>query len=242
MQRFVLASAFALLSGSSCVLAGQSGSAPVKKTIEIQANAKVEVAAEVATVKIGYLNHAPTKDAVYAENTRVAQKIVQALLDGHVPASAIETQAIALSREEQNPGTPATKILQFSASQEWQVHVTASDAQKVVDMAIAAGANEVDGVDWDVKDPQTLEAQAYGAAIERAKKIAEQTASQSGVKLGEILSVSNSVNRFALGTTTETAQAIMVSASRPVATVPLTLYPPKIERQESVTVIYAIAP
>jgi hypothetical protein len=77
----------------------------------------------------------------------------------------------------------------------------------------------------------------------RAKKIAEQTAIHSGIKLGEIVSIVNFVNRFGFGggASLNTESAVMAS-SRPIATVPLTLYPPKIEREASVTVTYTIAP
>lgn len=245
MRRFVVAVCSAILVTGSCLAAAQSDRSPTKKTIEILATAKVEVPAEVAIVKIGYQNQAVGKEAAYAENTRTAKKIVQAFLDDHVPPAAIETQAVTLEREEERGGSGPAKILKFNALQEWRIHVSAGDAQKVVDIAVAAGATNVEGVDWEVRDPLALEAQAYGAAIERARKIAEQTAAQSGVKLGEIVSIVNFVNRFGLGSgagsSLETQASSMGEAAKYVATVPLTLYPPKIERQASVTVTYAIS-
>jgi uncharacterized protein len=220
----------------------QSDRAVTKKSIEIRATAKVNVPAEVATVKIGYVNQAVSKDAVYAENTRMAKKVVDALLNAKVPPSAIETESITLEREDERVRNAPVKVLKFSADQEWRIHVTAGDAQKIVDIAVGAGATNVAGVDWGVKDPVALEAQAYAAAIDRAKKIAEQTASQSGLKLGEIISVVNSVNRFDLtGTNLNMSMAGLIARSNSVETVPLTLYPPTIEREASVTVTYAIA-
>jgi uncharacterized protein len=223
--------------------AGQTERASAKKTIEIQATAKVEVPAEVAAVKVGYTNHAATKDAAYSENVRMSKKIVQALTDEHVPVSAIETHVLGLLRDENEGGkADSAKSARFSAVQTWYVHVTAPDAQRVVDIAVGAGANTVDDVDWDVKDPLALEGQAYAAAIERAKKIAEQTALHSGIKLGEIVSVSNFVNRFASGNGIgANMEMITMNAARASTTIPLVLYAPKIERQASVSVIYAIA-
>jgi uncharacterized protein YggE len=57
---------------------------------------------------------------------------------------------------------------------------------------VAAGANQIEQVDWSVADDKQLEAKAYGAALKRAKDVAEQTAAQSGLKLGEIVSIVNS--------------------------------------------------
>jgi uncharacterized protein len=243
MRSFILvASLLTTFGTTNSSMAAQADRSSIKKTIEILATAKVEVPAEVATVKIAYSNQAVSKDAAYAENTRMGQKIVRALLDEHVPSSAIETESIALEREEERGGA-VVKVLKFTALQEWRVHVAAADAQKVVDIAVSAGATNISGVDWEVKDPEALEAQVYAAAIARAKKIAEQTASESGVKLGEIVSVVNFQNRFGFGSGgglgTESAS---LGITRSVSTVPLTLYPPKIERQASVTVTYAIAP
>ena len=43
-------------------------------------------------------------------------------------------------------------------------------------------------------DDKGLEAKAYAAAVERAKELARQTAMQSGVKLGELVSIVNAAN------------------------------------------------
>jgi uncharacterized protein YggE len=110
-----------------------------------------------------------------------------------------------------------------------------------VDVAVAAGANQVSDVDWSVADPHALEAKACAAALNRAKSIAESTASQASVKLGEILSITNSVSPFNFSSTLNT-EAVMVSAQTAysVKTTPLTLFPPRIQREASVTVVFAI--
>jgi uncharacterized protein len=242
MRTLVLTVCLTLLASVPCLPAAQADRSLTRKTIEIQATAKVEVPAEVAIVKIGYTNKAASRQAIYAENVRMSKKIGQALTDEHVAPSAIETQAVTLEREEEREGTAPPKVLKFSADQEWRVRVPARDAQKIVDIAVGTGATNVAGIDWDVKEPQALETRAYAAAIERAKKIAERTATQSGVKLGEMVSVTNFFNRFGGGGGLSTESTTLSEvASKYVATVPLTLYPPKIERQATVTVTYAIA-
>lgn len=138
MRRFAFAAFLFAFGTTPVLLAARSDHSSVKKTIEILASAKVEAPAEVATVKIGYANQAASKDAAYAENTRMSQKIVRALLDEHVPPSAIETESVALEREEERGGGGPAKVLKFSAVQEWRIRVAAADAQKVVDIAVRA--------------------------------------------------------------------------------------------------------
>jgi uncharacterized protein YggE len=130
--------------------------------------------------------------------------------------------------------------IKFAADQEWQVHIKASDAQKIMDVAVGAGANQISGVESSVADPYALEAKPYAAAIRRAKLIAEQSASQAGVKLGEILSISNTVSRFFPRLTLNTESATLSSTAQMTRTIPLTLYPANMERQASVTITYAI--
>ena len=212
-----------------------------KRNIEIRASEKVTVPAEIAIVKIGFQNQAATKDAAYQENTKASAKVIQALLDAKVPKDAIETQTISLERQDEINGPNAAHTVKFSADQQWRIHVKASEAQKVVDIAVAAGANQVTDVDWSVTDLRALEAKAYAAALNRARALAESTASQAGVKLGEILSITNSVSPFAVSTTLNTeAFTVSGSSGHSVKTTPLTLFPPSIEREASVTVIFAI--
>jgi len=211
-----------------------------KKTIEIRATDKISSPAEVATVKIGFQNVAPSKEAVYEENVRMANKIVQALRTAGTPAEGIETEAIRLEREDTAQGVKPAST-RFSADQEWRIRVKASEAQKIVDIAVSAGANQVGGVDWNVSNPEALESKAYAAALARAKRIAEQTASLAGVKLGEILSISNSVSPFSQLYRQLNTESAMLGVS-PTTVTSLKLFPEEVAREASVTVVYAIAP
>ena len=210
-----------------------------QKTIEISATEKVVVPADTATVKIGYQNVAATKDAAYAENTRAANKILQAILDAGVPKEAIETESLRLEQEEERYGQKPDQPRKYSGLQKWQIHLKASDAQKIVDIAVAAGANQIEDVEWLVSDSQELETKAYGAAIKRARSIAEQTASQTGLKLGDIVSIvnSNTLSGRELVAFGAIRSSLAVSAPK---TAMLKLQPGTVERQASVTITYSI--
>jgi uncharacterized protein YggE len=68
-----------------------------------------------------------------------------------------------------------------------------------VDIALAADANQIESKDWSVAGDKPLETRAYAAALKRTKELAEQTATQSGLELGEIVAIANSFasERFA---------------------------------------------
>jgi len=210
-----------------------------EKTIEVSATEKIEVIAEIATLNIGCQTEAATKDGAYAENTRVANKVIKALLDDGVQKQAIETETLKLEQEQDRYGAKPNQPLKYLASQKWQIHSEASEAQKIVDIAVAAGANQIESVEWFVKEPSQLEAKAYAAALRRAGSIAEQTASQTGLKLGEIVSIVNSTssnNRFSRTDRAGFAFA-MVAAPK---TAMLKLQLGMVEHEASVTVTYSI--
>jgi len=223
-------------------LARPERQASAQKTIEVSATEKVEVIAEVAIIKIGCQNQAATKDAAYAENVRLANKIIKAMIDAGVPKEAIETESLNLDQEQNRYGEKTNQPLRYSASQKWQIRAQASEAQKIVDLVVAAGANQIENVEWSIKDPARLEARAYAAAIKRARELAEQTASQTGLKLGEIVSIVNSASsngRFDRARGGGMFTTVEVSAQRAPT---LQLQIGMVEHEASVTITYSIAP
>jgi len=125
------------------------------KTIAVTADESTTADAEIAVLAIGYHNYGLTQDAAFKENVRAAERVTNALLDAKVPKANIETEKLRLTRTEiDEKWTPdMKKERQFVAEQSWHVSVSASEAQAVVDLAVRAGANEVDDVEWNVADP-----------------------------------------------------------------------------------------
>lgn len=242
MGRLALYSVLVLAAQPIAAASAQSQHASSdRKTIEITATAKVLVAANIATIKLGYQNISATKDAAYEENTRTANKIINAILDAGVPKEAIETESLKLEREQDQYGAKSGQPTKYLAFQEWQIHSAAPDAQKIVDIAIAAGANQIESVEWSVRGPEELEAKAYTAALNRAKSLAEQTASNTGLKLGEIISIANSASSFDREYWRSDG-AMYTMAAPPPPPVPLKLQAGTVQREASVTITYSVAP
>jgi len=84
--------------------------------------------------------------------------VVLALTGAGIPAEEIQTESLMVGREQEQRGMGSPTRTKYSAEQQWHIHVVAADAQKVVDIAVSAGANTVQGVEWNVSDPQTLRA------------------------------------------------------------------------------------
>ncbi len=215
------------------------------KTIAVTAEESVSVDAEIAILRIGCSNYGPTKDAAFKENARISNAITQAFLDAKIPKQAIETEQLRLEHVEPSESwTPEMKNQrQFEAQQSWKITVKASDAQSVVSLAMQNGANNISGADWDVADPLQLQAKASGAALVKARAIAEQMAKGLGAKLGDLIYASNAAPlarpRFMPGI----VQGYGGGAGGgrfPDQTFSVTLFPQKVKQDATVYAVFAI--
>jgi len=212
------------------------------KTIAVTADQSVTVDPELAILAIGYHNYASTEDLAFQDNVRRADVIVKAVLAAGVPKDNIETEKLHLGRTEiDDKWTPdMKKERQFEARQSWNITLPVSEAQGIVNMAVKSGANEVEDVNWDVSDPVALQAKASGAALAKAREIADQMAKGLGTKLGELVYASNrapilrAFRNIVLNT--ESASVSRVVEEKPQ----LTLFPQKVKSEATVYAVFAI--
>jgi len=212
------------------------------KTVAVTAEESVTSDAEVALLAVGYHNYGASQDAAFHENIRAAERITKAMLDAKIPVANIETEKLSLGPVE--PGQKWTEDMKkerrFEAQQSWHVTVPVSQAQSIVDLCVNAGANEVEDVEWSVADPVALQAKAGGAALSKARVIAEQMAKGLGTKLGELVYASN---RAPVAKIWRGAQSVTVNAE--MATVSdkqpkLKLFPQKVTSDATVYAVFAI--
>ena len=212
------------------------------KTIAVTADESVTVDPEVAVLEIGYHNYASTQDAAFTENVRASNAIAEALQKSGVSKDSIETEKLRLApiEPDQNWTPDMRKERRFEAEQSWHVTVSVAQAQTVVDVAVRSGANEVNDVDWNVADPLALQAKASGAALAKARAIADQMAKGLGTKLGELVYASNRapVVKFFRNMTlnTDNAEVSSVVEQKPK----LTLFPQKVKSEATVYAVFAI--
>jgi uncharacterized protein YggE len=172
----------------------------------------------------------------------VAEQITKALLDAKVPKASIETEKLQLTRAEIDEKWTADmkKERQFTAGQSWRVTVPASEAQTVVDLAVKAGANELDDVEWNVADPVALQVKAGATALAKAKSIADQMAKGLGTKLGELVYASNRAPVAKTWRVGAVNESMMMSPPPPPPPPKLTLFPQKVKSDATVYAVFSI--
>jgi uncharacterized protein YggE len=214
---------------------------PTNRTIAVTASETLRLDPDLTIAHVGYHNYGPTKEATYTENVRAAEKITKALFAAGVPKESLETEALLLSLVDYGNcdlSSAEMKNQKFEALQTWQIRLPVPDAQKIVDVAVAAGATDVNPVQWVMADVHAPEAKASSAALAKARIAAEQIANQMAVKLGALSYVTNG----------QPLDMDFTVRSRYLQTVEVTgeaqpsliLYPHKVEKTGTVSAVFAI--
>jgi uncharacterized protein YggE len=229
----------------SCALVASAQDIQVNrqnKTIAVTADDSVTADAEVAVLAIGYHNYAPTQDAAFRENVRAAELITKAMLGAKIPEANIETDKLTLGAAEVDEKwtEQMKKEHRFQAMQSWHVSVSATQAQAIVDLCVNAGANEVDDVEWNVADPVALQAKAGGAALSKARTIAEQMARGLGAKLGELVYASNRAPAARMWRGMQTVEVAASLGTLPNSQPKLKLFPQKVKSDATVYAVFSI--
>ncbi len=165
------------------------------RTIEIAASSSIQVTADRVTITVGYDNYGPTHDAAFADNAKIATQILKAWTDAGVPQKNISTNALhshATSEDDLKNMTPAERKQRlYEVDQSWKITENVDVAEKLLDIAVDAGANDFGDPEWDLADSDAADAQAYALALERARAIADQMVKSFGAKTGALLYASN---------------------------------------------------
>jgi uncharacterized protein len=213
------------------------------RTIAITATDKVIALADTAAVHVGFIAYGPDSDAAYATGSRLSNAIIKSLTSAGIPSDAIESESQNVSPVQDyqvDKLTPAEKAQRkFQVTQSWTIRANASDAAKILDLAVKAGANQSGQIDWSLKDENAPQAEAAAKALQRARTVAGEMAKGMNVKLGALIYASNETQAEPVR---PLMKAMMVSngALAAPAPQPLAINPRQIEKSATVYAVFAI--
>ena len=161
-----------------------------EKLITVTGEATVAVAPEAAVIRIGVTSQDKTAREASDANARQMTAVLAAIKGNGVADRDIQTSRLSLQPQyDPNKGTPA-HLTGFQATN--QVTVRVRDIDKLptlLDRAIAAGANEMSGIEFVVLEQSKLLDRARDDAIADARRKAELYAKAAGAKLGRVVSI-----------------------------------------------------
>lgn len=186
----VLAAAFAPAGAQAQV----DGPASPPGTIRVVGEATVTAKPDLAELDVGVISEAKTAEAASAENAKKMDKVIAALKKELGQGGDVKTVGYLVTQRygEARPNDPKPVIVAYVVTNVVRARIPdVKNAGKVVDLALKNGANEVQRLIFTLKNPEPVQAEALKAAAAKARARANALASALGLKLGNVLSVSD---------------------------------------------------
>ena len=154
----------------------------------IQTYGEAEVAAEPDLVRIGLAIETRSSSAEQAveENARLANAVLEALKGFGLTEDEIQTGTYQLySYREWYDERPAGEgSITYQAVNEVIVHTNrVEEVGEMIDLAVRAGANNINFINFELENPQELQLQALQAATNQAEMKADAIAESAGEKI-----------------------------------------------------------
>jgi uncharacterized protein len=160
----------------------------------VTGNGEVTATPDEAYVRLGIVRQAPAAQAAQDQTNAVAQQILNEIKKLGVVAEKIQTARLVLT-PVYAPRSPesrdAPRIVAYNASNTVTVRLdNLSLVGPVIDAGLKAGANQLEGVQFGLRNELPSRQQALKQAVNEARGKAEAMAEALHVNLGEVLEVS----------------------------------------------------
>jgi uncharacterized protein YggE len=172
-----------------------SAAATNQRTLNVSGNGKVYLAPDVAYIFIGVHSQAEQVAEALSQNNTQAQAIAQTLRNMGVEDKDIQTSSFNIYPQQQYDNNGQLTGTTYSVDNTVNVTVrNLSTLGQLLDAVVKAGANNINGINFDVIDKTAAISQARKLAIADAQAQAQELASAAGVTLGDLLSLNATTN------------------------------------------------
>lgn len=214
-------------------------------TLTVSGTGTVERAPDRARIRLAVESFAPTAAEASAANAQSMEAVLDALRRTGVPDERIRTVSVQLtpeydhSRDTSPRRQGEDRLVGFRARN--MVEVTLDDLDRIgpaTDAAIGAGANRVDQLSFELRDPDAARREALGEAVASAHAEADAVARAMGRTLGPAITASTT---GALPSPAQPQMAARAMADFAEAAIPPPVQPGQLRIQATVTIVYRLA-
>jgi len=160
-------------------------------TLNLSAFGETKVAPDEATITLGVQSKAATAAGAMQANAVEMNRIMGALRNASIAEKDIQTSGLSLDAQYTYQQNQPPLLDGYQASNE--VVIVVEDLPKlgsVLDAAVAAGANQVNGVSFGLKDPDAADDAARLAAVRALRAKADLYAQATGYRVARLVSLS----------------------------------------------------
>jgi uncharacterized protein YggE len=233
--------ALALAAAALAVNARAADAQTTPPVLRVTGTGEVRAAPDQAVADFAVETRAATAREAGAQNAQTMERVIAALVRAGVPRDRIDTRDYNVfpeydPRPRQDGGEPA--ILGYRVSN--TVAATLYELDRVggvIDAALAAGVNRVNGVRFGLRDPQRFRQQAIAAAVRRARADAESMAGALNLQLGMVREAQTGADVYS----PPPPQPMMMRAEMGMASDAVTpITPGELTVRATVSVVYAV--
>jgi uncharacterized protein YggE len=242
MKHRILAAlaALAIAAGTGANANAQTAGSRRIPTLAVTGTGSVTRAPDRATVSFRIVTTDDQAAAATSANAAIANALTARLAPLHIAAAAISTSGYALSYNPRPPKPDPASQQRYGYTVERTIDVVVDSVDgtgAVVDAGVAAGATNVNGIAFSLRDRYAALRSAQGAALADAVAQAHDLAAAAKVRLVRILSIAPFGSAG--------PEPLMRAGPRlmaATASVPTTINPGDLTVDANVTVEYEIAP
>lgn len=182
-----------MLWASAAIGATTAEVSPAAAYIEVSAEAEARALPDLAVLELGVVTRAENAAAAAQQNAGRMKTVLAAVRQAIGPQAQVGTGTYSLRTEyAQNRDGTEPRIVAYVASNIVRLETAEmSRLGEVIDVAIKAGANQVQRISFGLSDPAGVRRNALRDATLQAQADAETMAAALKLKLGAVLSLSN---------------------------------------------------
>lgn len=159
------------------------------RTISVSGSGSIQVPADMAKLTFSVLTKEAAAIDSVQNNAAKMNRVYEALKKAGISESDISTSNYSLYQESTWKDGKDVPGLYVTSN---NIVVVLEDVEKsgfIIDTAIAAGVNRMNGISFLVKDSKAALDQARILAFQQAKEKAELYAKEAGCKLGKVITI-----------------------------------------------------
>lgn len=175
------------------LLAQAAGSIPPAGSVQTTGTASISATPDQAQLTIGVVTEAGSAESAAAANAGATTAVLSAIRQVLGKTASTPTRSYSISPRYAADGRNQ-RIVGYTATN--NIQVTTDDLSlvgKLIDAATGAGANNIIGVSFTLKNPQPVQQQALSLAAKEALAHAAAIAAGLGVRTGGVISAQEEV-------------------------------------------------
>lgn len=163
----------------------------IDKLMTVTGEGTIAAVPDSAVIRLGVSSQGKTARAASDANAKEMTVVLAAIKESGVADRDIQTTSLSLQPQYDPNKAGATRLIGFQATNQVTIKIRdIGQLPAVLDRAIAAGANEMSGIEFVVSEQAKLLDKARIEAIADARRKAELYASAAGMKVGRVMAIS----------------------------------------------------